>query len=87
MYRCGSENASDVSNVKTLQSTKGKDMATATGKQIERVPNAINLLFLLPHSAPAPPQTQSVSTIYHSPALAARRAFLVNEQDMLCARH
>lgn len=50
LYRCGSENASDVSNVKTLQSTKGKDMATATGKQIERVPNAINLLFLLPLS-------------------------------------
>lgn len=48
LYRCGSENPSDVSNVKTLQSTKGKDMATATGKQIERVPNAINLLFLLP---------------------------------------
>jgi len=44
------ENPSDVSNVKTLQSTKGKDMAIATGKQIERVPNAINLLFLLPGS-------------------------------------
>jgi len=47
------ENPSDVSNVKTLQSTKGKDMAIATGKQIERVPNAINLLFLLPGSQAA----------------------------------
>lgn len=76
MYRCGSENPSDVSNVKTLQSTKGKDMATATatatGKQIERVPNAINLLFLLPHSAPAPAPAQSrpsQSLLYTIPLL------------------